>query len=233
MFPATGTRAEAEDPSITCPLGKVFSVVTGDTSSTDRLPDTAWRLATGARIVVYRAAEFEAQLLIGEVSPALPPGMVVAGCVAGVWRVQPTVPIAKLAFECRCAHLPSDADGGGDNGEGLDAITWTTSAWEMSIGTEDGEYLRARALRRNHMPRPLAEQLDLGSVEHLSDGLRVPFRDVPADEVLQVQFLISWCEVDAEDRAATWFAVEQDPAFLIEQLTTGTGAARRCDGPYR
>ena len=149
--------------------------------------------------------------------------MSVAACVAGVWRVRAAVPIAEMTFECRCVHLPPDADGGPTPGEGLDALTWATPGWETSIGTEDGEFLRARALRRDNMPRSLADRLELGTVEYLRDGLRVPFRDVPAHEVFQVQFLISWCERKPEERAWTWFAVDQDPAFLVAQLTIGTG----------
>jgi len=116
-----------------------------------------------------------------------------------------------------------DASGGPNSGEGLDAITWRTGAGVLSLGTEDGEFLRSRALLGDNMPPAMAGELDISTVEYLPNGLRIPLRNVPSRSVVQVHFLLAWADKCIEESPSTWFAVDQKAETIVSQLCNGTG----------
>jgi hypothetical protein len=103
----------------------------------------------------------------------------------------------------------------------LDAQTWEIGDVKLSLGTEDGEYLAARAHRGELVPPRLAPELDASTVQYLADGLRVPFSSLQAGEIVQVHFILAWATDDDPYRVDTWFAVDQHPAEILRQLCAG------------
>ena len=230
MTPAdTAPNARDEQANIASPLGRVVLSLEDDVSTAgDVSPDATRLLPRGGRVATFRSRLIEASLTVGEISPRIPPGMTVAGCVAAVWRVRALQHLRALSFGCSCPELPANADGGPTSGEGLDALTWKVPGWVVSIGTEDGEYLSGRATRGDGMPTALAGQLSMNSVVYAANGMRLPLTSVRADDVVQVQFLVAWAarpETEDEDRdsrvVSPWFAVDQRHAWVLAQLEAG------------
>ncbi|HWI64335.1 MAG TPA: hypothetical protein VNT75_21045 [Symbiobacteriaceae bacterium] len=167
----------------------------------------------------WRTDSVTAEVFVGPFAPRLPEAKRVAGCLAVLWRVRAVTPVTGISFSCQWRSLPAGADGGPDAGEGLDALTWSIGRATFSLGTEDGEFLAARALKEDGMPRRLAPELNVATVGYLPGGLRVPFSSLAPGELLQVQFLIAWTAPDAVDTADTWFAVDQRHSEVVRQLT--------------
>ena len=208
------------NPHVITPLGRVVMTVDDGVSIVgDREADDARLLPRGGRVLTYRARAFEADLLLGDISPRLPPHMHVERCVAGVWRIRTRELLPSLRFRCSCIELPEDADFDSASGECLDALIWENSDWVMSIGTQDGECLSGRALRGDNMPRALADQLELATIEYSSNGLCVPMTNVPANEMVQVHFLVAWAVRSETENLSTWYAVDRKSGWILAQLT--------------
>lgn len=135
-----------------------------------------------------------------------------------VWRVQAITHLVGPTFACHWLQLPPDADGGFDSGEGLEAQTWDIGSARLSLGTEDWEYLEARAYKRQFMPSRLADELDISTVRYVDDGLQIPFPPLHPGELVQVHFVVAWTEVEDPFQCDTWYAVDQDPAQILRQL---------------
>ncbi len=87
-----------------------------------------------------------------------------------------------------------------------------------SLGTEDGEFLAAGAEKPRPCTATISEGLSISSVEYAEGGLSSPAVRPPNQrEVIQVQFVVAWAVYDWEC-PASWFAVDQNPAILIQQL---------------
>ena len=217
MFRRHGERLRSA-PIMVCPWGG-FPVALSDAAGPCVLDAVdAWRLPSGASLATYRHPHLEAEVLVGAVTPRLPPDMSVLGCVATVIDVRCLTDLGKLSFQCWWDDVPPGVHGGPNCGEGLDAITWRTGSAVVSLGTEDGELLRSRAERGQGLSRSLAAQLGFHTVEHDPNGLRVPFSNVPAGSVLRLQFLLAWHDRYSDESPSTWFAVEQDHADVVAQL---------------
>jgi hypothetical protein len=223
MFDETGDIVETSQAALVCPFGAFptrsiaeDAVVTIEQGTTPRLP-------TRAVLTTSRSANFDAQLLLGTIIPQLPQDMVVQGCSAAVWRIRARVPLGELAFESWWQEPAGDADGGPSSGEGLDAITWRTPVAAITLGTEDGEFLKYRALDGEAMPPSLAQQLHVSTVEYLPHGLRLSLREIPVNSVVQIQFVLAWTDAYTDESPSTWFAVEQRPKDILRQLLHGTG----------
>jgi hypothetical protein len=223
MFEEAGDIVETIPAAVASPFGVFRTRSVADGAVVNIEQGTARRLASEAVLNTFRNSRLEAQLLFGAVNPQLPRGMAVQGCRAAVWRVRAVVSLRQLVFESWWQEPALDADGGPDTGEGLDALTWLTPAGAVSLGTEDGEFLKYRALAGEAMPHSLVPQLDVSTIEYLPHGLRVPLQEVPAGSVVQVQFVVAWADSYTNESPSTWFAVEQRPTDLVRQLLLGTG----------
>jgi len=166
-----------------------------------------------------------AELLIGPVKPEIPSHMVIAGCLAAIWRVQAIELTPDCRFVCFWPSPPAEADGSPSSGEGLDAFTWRVGKYALSLGTEDGEFLSARAQKSDLVPSRLSNELSLSTVEYGQAGLIVPLSGLAPSEVLQVQFVVAWAGDHTEESPASWFAVEQRPAHLLQQLIATSATA--------
>lgn len=207
------------EPRIATPYGfMVTSVIAGSLDSARSVADEQTVLSSGPEWRRWRTDSAVAEVLIGPYSPQLPAGMSILGCQAVVWRVQATNHVTGPAFSCQWIQLPSGAEGGPDSGEGLDAQTWSIGKAKLSLGTEDGEYLAARAKKGNDLPERLSPELDVSTAEYMADGLRVPFSSLQPGELVQVHFIIAWTAPGAVDQSDTWYAVDQSPAPILRQL---------------
>jgi len=61
------------------------------------------------------------------------------------------------------------------------------------------------------------------TVQYLPHGLSLSPREVPTDEVIQLQFLLAWTDAHSDQNPSTWFAVDQRPRNVVHQLLHGTG----------
>jgi hypothetical protein len=223
MFEEAGEVIDNVPPTLSSPLGTFPTRAIADACAVPISQGTTRRLASRAFLTTFRDAKLEAQLLLGSLVPQAPPHMKIQGCSAAVWRIRAHSPLRKLAFQSWWHEVPGDADGGPNPGEGLDAVTWRTPVAAVSLGTEDGEFLRHRALRADCMPIAFAARLNFSSIEYPPHGLSVSLRDVPTDSIIQVQFVLAWSDSDTGESPSTWFAVDQKPQEILSQLVGRAG----------
>lgn len=214
-----GHATAPSEPRIRTPFGEMASyavMASLDTLST--LPDEQRVLSSGAEWRSWSTGSARAELLVAPYSPHLPEGRVVLGCQAILWRLRALTHVTRPTFACQWGDLPADADGGPDSGEGLDALTWQLNSARLSLGTEDGEYLRARATKGSLMPARLATELNASTVHYLADGLSVPLPSLQPSELVQLHFIVAWTSPGGPDLADTWFAVDQPASTVLTQL---------------
>lgn len=214
-----GRTTLATAPSFVTPFGELVTcAVAGELDTRRSVPAEQRLLPSGAEWRRWCTDSVVAEVLIGPYFPVLPPEMDVAGCQAAVWRVQANRHVVEPALSCQWHILPAGAQGGPNAGESLDAQNWDIGKVTLSLGTEDGEYLAARAKQGLHVPGRLAPELHAGTVQYIDHGLRVPFSSLQPDEIVQVHFIVAWASHDQANRADTWFAVDQLPSALLRQL---------------
>ena len=223
MFDEAGDVIETSRAALVCPLGIFSTRSIADAAIVAIEQGTTLHLPTSATLTSSRSANLEAQLLLGPIVPQIPQHMRIQGCSAAIWRIRACVPLDELAFECWWQEPADNTNSGPNSGEGLDAITWRTPIGAISLGTEDGEFLKHRGVHRESMPPSLAQQLNSSAVEYLPHGLRVSLREVPVGSVVQIQFVLAWADADTDQSPSTWFAVDQRPTDILRQLLHGAG----------
>lgn len=214
-----GRPISPTQPYMETPVGAVVTSAEAGTSDTrHRLPVEHRVLPGGREWRRWSTDSATAELLVGPYSPLLPPEMMVHGCAVAVWRVRAHQGGIRPAFSCQWKVLPSGAEGGPNSGEGLDAQRWRIDRATLSMGTEDGEWLAARAKRGYLIPARLAPECDHSTVQYLDDGLQVRFPSLQANELVQAHFIVAWATLDDPYRSDTWFAVDQSPSEILTQL---------------
>ncbi len=68
------------------------------------------------------------------------------------------------------------------------------------------------------VPTRLRNELSLSTVKYGEDGLIVHFSSLEPSEILQIQFVVAWAGEHTDESPATWFAVDQAPTWLLQQL---------------
>lgn len=223
LFPCEIVDDGSRTPLIETPAGVLHTRIVAGPLDTGTTPATlTGTTSRGQRLSRWTCSHADAELLVHEITPSLPPEMRVDGCVAAVWRVRAHVDIVAFLAECQFDPI-AEPDGGPTSGEGLDAQTWRVGPDVISVGTEDGEMLSIRAERNALMPSRLQHDLGLTTVISTSRGLRIPFSSLRASETLQVHFVVSWVRTEDDERSATWFAVDQPWHRILE----GTGCDER------
>lgn len=180
------------------------------------------RIATGATRLHFRHPAAAVELTVGEIRPRLPSQMTVLACWAGLWRVTAQDCVSTPRFYCEWPSPPPEAEGTPNPGEGLDAFTWRLAGSALSLGTEDGELLAARAQRDAGVPPRLARELTFSTVHYTDSGLVVPVSGMFPGEVIEVHFVVAWTDGDSHDSPSTWFAVDQNHKYVVQSLA-GTG----------
>jgi hypothetical protein len=168
-------------------------------------------------------AGLSVQLSVCAIEPRLPSGTVVDGCIAMMWTVTARVRLQRLHFCCVGNHGMGAAAGGGAPGEGLDAFIWQIGDLAISVGTEDGESLKARAEHADGMARHLRDELHMGTVQSQQNGLGVPLSAIEPGERIEIHFIVAWAHDSPESgHTSTWFAVDQSHRVVRDLLRGDT-----------
>jgi hypothetical protein len=144
-------------------------------------------------------------------SAGLPKELSLAGVVLRVRAIRANV---KFRATIRWGDDYKWNESFAENGEGLSAKTWANREWRVTVGTEDSEYLEARARASRWMPSRLASYFD--AVDATAADDTAIWTDVPAlmcDEQIQLHFLVAWSPVDLQ--SATWFAVDGKAGAIL------------------
>lgn len=206
-------------PALVTPLGAVctwFACAELDTSTL--VPSSGVLEATGATRLGFRTSAATVELFVGEIRPRLPAHMTISGCRAALWRVSPRASLSALRFHAEWQSPPPEAVGTPNSGEGLDAFTWRMASSALSLGTEDGEFLAARAERRAGGPARLRDELTYSTVKYADAGLIVPIAGLCPREVLEIHFVVAWADRYSEECPSTWFAVDQDHGYIVQAM---------------
>jgi hypothetical protein len=168
-------------------------------------------------------AGLSVQLLMSPIEPRLPSGTVVDGCIAMMWTVTARLRLQRLRFHFVGNHGVAAAARGGAPGEGLAAFIWQIGDLAISVGTEDGEFLKARAEHADGMARHLRDEFHMGTVQCWQNGLYVPLSAVEAGERIEIHFIVAWAHDSAESgHTSTWFAVDQSHQVVRDLLRGDT-----------
>jgi hypothetical protein len=156
------------------------------------------------------------ELLVAFTPPTLAP-LHEINCKALVVRLEALV--SGQTFDAELFWMPGYrwVEGIGEPGEGLEARSWFDNAWNVTVGTEDSEYLAARCRCGNWMPRRFATYLaahpeDALQVKHQSFSIHLP--ELESGERCQFQFVIASAPRQEGD-STLWFAVDQPPDVLL------------------
>lgn len=198
------------------PLGTVCLDVHVNTESISDKSNTTNLLSNGRKIISWYADQFQAELLICKPTIDLPLHLKIDDCWAAVWRLKALHDIdSSISFLCSWKEPFAWTEAGPNSGEHLDAQTFSGNGKNITIGTEDGAMLSARASFNNGVPRRLEKELDdLGLVEYFGEGISVPIPNLLTDEMIQVHFLVAW----SSDELATWFAVDQKSDQILSSV---------------
>jgi hypothetical protein len=103
----------------------------------------------------------------------------------------------------------STVDGGPESGEWLEAQTWKSDSYILSLGTDDGVCLNSRA-DKNIIPRRFVTSSPDGLqwVSYTRNGLALEIPSLLSGETLEVRFSASWKNAPAASDLSTWFAVD-------------------------
>ena len=158
------------------------------------------------------------------VTPELPSGMAVDGCVGVVLEFYAAEELYGLCFEYEWAgDSPSSMSPA--SGEWLDAQEWSNDKHVVVIGTEDFDRLRQRLRPEvGEFPRPYF-------VEYKDDGLAITLEEVPAATALSLHFVVAWNRLPEPKECSSWFAVDIPHQILMSSLRVSRSAnidAGRC-----
>lgn len=152
------------------------------------------------------------------ITPALPLGMAVDGCVGVVLASSAAVPHG-LRFDCAWSGDPPTPMSPA-TGEGLDAQEWSNSEHVVLIGTEDAETLRVRLGPK----LVFGESPDPYFVEYRDTGLRIKIDEVPARAVLTLHFVVAWNRLPEPKDCSCWYAVDVRHETLLSSAQPGCSA---------
>lgn len=152
------------------------------------------------------------------IAPKIPKHMQVEKCIAYLIRFKC---LKKLQPQFICALDFADGilEGDPESGEGMISQSFEHENTRLTIGTEDEDYLEDRAKNQRWMPYRLFtdELISYENVGCIEDGVKIVLPPFLEEEVGQIQFVISWTQVKANDSISTWFAVDVSPEEILRQ----------------
>ncbi|PJD95491.1 MAG: hypothetical protein CK425_08210 [Parachlamydia sp.] len=143
--------------------------------------------------------------------PKIPSPMKVETSLAGIWRIKSRCKDLRVTLK---VYLDSEFEGSPESGEGLISQAFESEKIKLSIGTEDEDYLCARARAQKWMPSRFHNILDSNAIEYISNGIQVVLPQLDQNDCIQIQFIIAWSENDL----SSWFAVEQSADYILKSL---------------
>jgi hypothetical protein len=194
--PAWEPSAADTSPGVHTPLGEVGIRATVDEHPLLFEAAAAYRTAAGARLWVWNAGVFRAELLRCRPDYRLPQGMTIRGCEAGMWRLQAAHRPAECTVSARWVPSAERESGSPESGEGLESQVWVDQGQRVSLGTPD-----------------LGE-----AVHYLSNGFSVS-APLATGAAFQSHFVVAW-SADAPGDVATWFAVDCTPEQVLAAISS-------------
>lgn len=173
-----------------------------------------------AIISSWHFKECEIEFFRADFIPSIPPHMKVDYCTAGIWRVKSLNSSLEFKFKTFIdLNLSTllNKKGTLETGEGLVSCSYENNEMKLSIGTEDEDFLASRAQNQQWMPNRFKDLfLNESVIKSIPGGLEVNFPQLEVNETIQVQFIIA-VSSKAFSNDSTWFAVEQDSNFILNQ----------------
>jgi|SRR5690554_1647149 hypothetical protein len=141
-------------------------------------------------------------------------GMTLDRVVACVLVVEPDVDGVALTFT---AHLDNESlSGSPESGECLDCVSWESSNWALSLGTEDADALSQRL-----------KCFDIESgeypISYSGSGLELRLAGLDRGEALSFHFIVAYKRLPDSRECSTWFAVDV-PHELANKAMHATSA---------
>lgn len=213
------TSFSLESYKIQTSLGKVvFEMSMGDFSTRHTEPFQAYKVEPSGRILCWENELFRLELFIKPITPHLPNDMEVDSCHIGVWRIHASKDLAyNCVFLCNWEKGYDWTNYGPNSGEHLDAQTWDDGEKYVTIGTEDGIMLSARAFKGDRMPSRFENEIADDFVQYEPHGLSIPIPQLEAGEECQIHFVVS-C---GTSELATWYAVDFQFDEIANELNNG------------
>jgi hypothetical protein len=141
----------------------------------------------------------------------LPHGMSVSSTVAVLIHISALEPLANV--RCECVWDDSPVAGDPESGECLDAQSWDSNGYRVTIGTEDFEALGRRlpflGLTEAEYP-----------VIYSDSGLTIVIPTVPKLTEFSLHFVIAWRSLPDPAEISTWIAVDIPHSRLEEANKT-------------
>lgn len=153
------------------------------------------------------------------ITPALPSGMAVDGCV-GVVLTSNATALHGLTFECAWTGA-SPTPMSPATGQWLDAQEWSNEKHVVMIGTEDAERLRPR-LGPNVV---FGEFPDPYFVEYKDSGLVIRIDEVPLTAALSLHYVVAWNRLPEPKDCSCWYAVDVGHETLLSSPHLGRTAS--------
>ncbi|MBN8459945.1 MAG: hypothetical protein J0M04_19120 [Verrucomicrobia bacterium] len=129
----------------------------------------------------------------------LPAAMSVDSVVAVLIHISAVDSLSNVRCECTWDSAPAAGDR--DTGECLDAQSWDSGGYRVTIGTEDFEALSRR------LPNLGLTEVEY-PVVYSDSGLAILIPTVPRDTEFSVHFVIAWRSLPDPEDCTTWFAVD-------------------------
>ncbi|QDV52758.1 hypothetical protein [Gimesia fumaroli] len=149
-------------------------------------------------------------------SPALPPGMSVQGCLGILLRVGCHEAIEDLIFECRLLER-NYSDHYYEGGEHLYAHTWGNEHSVLMIGTEDEECLNARL--------PENQQYDFEPLESSEKGVSLSLPRLEKGSESSFHFISAWNNLPVPEDIACCYAVDFKHTELLKNVRSNHNRA--------
>jgi hypothetical protein len=186
------------------------------------VPEMAPRIDTPLGVLRIRAdcqLDCRFGVAVAPVSPQLPPGMEIAGCVAALWWLEAESDTSFVFVRCIWDIIPGMPDA--ESGELLEAQSWIQKGFVVTVGTEDSETLAQRASLAPHSPQRLIDaSKESPAVFYHPDGLWISFPRLRAGDRCEGHFVVAWMP-EGGPQASTWFAV----AWPHERVRAALGNA--------
>ena len=196
------------------PLGNVYFnlIFNGDEIFSIKPLKTEFRDKT--TISCWDLDECYVEFLQTHIVPQIPSSMKIEASIAGIWRIKS---LSKALFPVMKVHLDTKYEGSPDSGEGLISQSFENDTFNLSIGTEDEDYLSERARAQKWMPERLQNVLSSSAIEYIPNGIQFNSPQLEQSECIQIQFIVAW-SLKKYPEASSWFAVDQSPDYILKSL---------------
>lgn len=209
-------RKDMNSPVISTPLGTIVFDAVIDRQNMFDLKTSVCSADQDVFLFRWHLTEFEAELLLFRPDIPMKLDYRVDDTWAAIWRVNALKDLDSCIYSCKWQDGYTWTDGGPHNGEGLDAQTFTDGCVNLTIGTEDREYVGYRAEKNEFMPLRLKPTDLYQFAEHLDEGFSMSINNMKKGEQCQFQFIIAW--TSKIDDIGDWLAVDRNYKDLLRRF---------------